>query len=222
MVQFKIAKNVKEIEQTQLTADFQKQAKCYEEYHATISQLGTRLEKALPVNKETSKQKAGEDNSLGRLSTALKEYSNVISGYPKDSEGKLHAVKENLIKMAGFFDSVCPFKQKIQKIHGFLLYPLRKFHTKTFPNYQQKWQNLETARDKMDLAKHEVKQAKTMEEIEKRAVICKDAVEQFDQQCTKVLKMLEELPKHREAHVDALTKWMIAHRDYHQKMAAYC
>lgn len=41
----------------------------------------------------------------------------------------------------------------------------------------------------MDMAKHDVKQAKTTEQIERRAVLYQQQVEIFDEHCNKVGKL---------------------------------
>ncbi|VDM72008.1 unnamed protein product [Strongylus vulgaris] len=76
------------------------------------------------------------------------------------------------------------------------------------------------ARSAMDLAKHEVKQAKTTEQIERRAVLYQQQVEHFDEQCNKVIKLLEELPSIKTAHSKDLTELTRCSREYHLAMLA--
>ncbi|EYC25933.1 hypothetical protein Y032_0011g1464 [Ancylostoma ceylanicum] len=70
----------------------------------------------------------------------------------------------------------------------------------------------------MDLAKHEVKQAKTTEQIERRAVLYQQQVEVFDEQCNKVIKLLEELPGIKTTHSKDLTELTRCSREYHLAM----
>lgn len=53
----------------------------------------------------------------------------------------------------------------------------------------------------MDQVKHEVKMAKTTEQIEKKALAYEEAVTSFDQQAGKVIALLDQLPAIKQNHL---------------------
>lgn len=71
----------------------------------------------------------------------------------------------------------------------------------------------------MDAAKHEVKQAQSTLEIEKKAVGYKKTVEDFDTKCGIAVKYLDQLPKIVEHHSLGFSAGFEIHRAYHQEMA---
>uniref|UniRef100_A0A914QEU6 BAR domain-containing protein n=2 Tax=Panagrolaimus davidi TaxID=227884 RepID=A0A914QEU6_9BILA len=75
------------------------------------------------------------------------------------------------------------------------------------------------AREHMDLMKHEVKQAKTTEQIEKKAVFYEEAVAAFDSQATKVIECLSQLPTIQQSHVKDIVEYFETIGQFHTKMA---
>lgn len=57
----------------------------------------------------------------------------------------------------------------------------------------------------MDEIKHKVKNAKSTVQIEKLAILYQQAVAEFDQQATKVLQLLDQLPSIKEMHQVRIT-----------------
>ena len=67
--------------------------------------------------------------------------------------------------------------------------------------------------------KHEVKQAKTTEQIEKKAVLYEEAVAAFDAQAGKVLECLSQVPTIQQTHVKNIVDYFETIGHYHAKMA---
>lgn len=68
--------------------------------------------------------------------------------------------------------------------------------------------------------KHEVKQAKTTEQIEKKAVFYEEAVAAFDTQAAKVIEALGQVSTIQQTHVKDITEYFDGIGHYHAKMAA--
>lgn len=72
----------------------------------------------------------------------------------------------------------------------------------------------------MDMMKHEVKQAKTTEQIEKKAVLYEEAVAAFDAQASKVLEALGQVPAIQQAHIKDIIEYFDGLGHFHAKMGA--
>uniref|UniRef100_A0A0K0DJS3 BAR domain-containing protein n=1 Tax=Angiostrongylus cantonensis TaxID=6313 RepID=A0A0K0DJS3_ANGCA len=96
---------------------------------------------------------------------------------------------------------------------------LRRFDSLEYKVLLENRENFNQAKANMDLAKHEVKQAKTTEQIERRAVLYQQQVEVFDEKCNKFIKLLEELPSIKSMHSKDLTDLAQCSREYHQAMS---
>ncbi|VDL76593.1 unnamed protein product [Nippostrongylus brasiliensis] len=63
---------------------------------------------------------------------------------------------------------------------------LRRFDSLEYKALTEHREVFNQAKYSMDMAKHDVKQAKTTEQIERRAVLYQQQVEVFDEQCNKI------------------------------------
>ncbi|EPB79575.1 hypothetical protein ANCCEY_01271 [Ancylostoma ceylanicum] len=157
---FKIQEKVGNIEETQMTPEFNNDMQKYDSYHNSVSKLVDLLE---AVNQPDPNVLATgrvecppDEDPLDKMKKALEAFQEFLSPEKVGPVAKICGILENAAKCK------------------------RDYQTEDVEiNFTAR------AKSAMDLAKHEVKQAKTTEQIERRAVLYQQQVEVFDEQCNK-------------------------------------
>ncbi|CAJ0600255.1 unnamed protein product [Cylicocyclus nassatus] len=209
---FKIQEKVGNIEETQMTPEFNQDMQKYDSYHESVQKLVDLLEAVNqpdPNVLATGKVEcAPDEDPLDKMKKALESFQEFLSQDKIGPIAKICTILENAAK--------CKREYQVKK--RACIRHLRRFDTLEYKNLAENRNNFNQAKSAMDLAKHDVKQAKTTEQIEKRAVLYQQQVEYFDEQCNKVIKLLEELPNIKATHSKDLTELTRCTRDYHLAM----
>ncbi|RCN45284.1 hypothetical protein ANCCAN_08680 [Ancylostoma caninum] len=186
----------------------------YDSYHNSVSKLVDLLE---AVNQPDPNVLATgrvecppDEDPLDKMKKALEAFQEFLSPEKVGPVAKICGILENAAK--------CKRDYQIKK--RACIRHLRRFDTLEYKTLVENRENFNQAKSAMDLAKHEVKQAKTTEQIERRAVLYQQQVEVFDEQCNKVIKLLEELPGIKTTHSKDLTELTRCSREYHLAMLA--
>ncbi|KAK6043485.1 hypothetical protein COOONC_19009, partial [Cooperia oncophora] len=78
---------------------------------------------------------------------------------------------------------------------------------------------LDNLRIEMDFAKAEVKAAKEPQLIDLKNKLYSQAVKAFQDKLKEVTKLMDAVPKNKEAHLEDVIEWTNCTRVYHEKMA---
>uniref|UniRef100_A0AC34FA59 BAR domain-containing protein n=1 Tax=Panagrolaimus sp. ES5 TaxID=591445 RepID=A0AC34FA59_9BILA len=202
------------VEQTKMAPDFVKNVENYDTYKESVDLLVDRLEIAVQQNPNILANSVIEcppnENPHEKTVASLKIYETYF-GTDK----------------AGAFKELCEENKKlaqIERTHQIqarkAIRHLRRFYIEEYKVATDERNKLNKAREHMDLMKHEVKQAKTTEQIEKKAVLYEEAVGAFDSQATKVIECLSQLPTIQQAHVKDIVEYFDTIGQLHTKMSA--
>ncbi|KHJ81480.1 hypothetical protein OESDEN_18834, partial [Oesophagostomum dentatum] len=88
-------------------------------------------------------------------------------------------------KLCSILNSAAKIKRDFQIKKRACIRHLRRFESLEYKTLVENREKFNQVRAAMDMAKHDVKQAKTTEQIERRAVLYQEKVELFDEQCNK-------------------------------------
>uniref|UniRef100_A0A1I7XSF3 BAR domain-containing protein n=1 Tax=Heterorhabditis bacteriophora TaxID=37862 RepID=A0A1I7XSF3_HETBA len=124
-----------------------------------------------------------------------------------------------LNKLINSFDNAANLKREHQIRQRHSIRHLRRFTVTEYRTLVETRDKFNQAKSNMDMAKHEVKQSKSTEQIEKRAILYQQTVEIFDEHCNMVMKQLEELTSIKGNHANDMDEFITAHKDYHITMA---
>ncbi|WKY00822.1 hypothetical protein Q1695_015111 [Nippostrongylus brasiliensis] len=211
---FKIKEKVGNVEETQMTPEFNNDMQKYDDYHNSVSKLVEYLESCNqpdPAVLATGRVECAKDeDSLEKMRKALEAFQEFVPQDKIEKVAKICSILENAAK--------CKREYQIKK--RACIRHLRRFDSLEYKALTEHREVFNQAKYSMDMAKHDVKQAKTTEQIERRAVLYQQQVEVFDEQCNKLIKLLEELPSIKETHSKDLTELTRCTREYHLAMAA--
>ncbi|KJH53121.1 hypothetical protein DICVIV_00619 [Dictyocaulus viviparus] len=209
----KIHEKVGNVEETQMTPEFNNNMQNYETYHDSVTTLVELLEAVNqpdPVVLATGRVDCPKDEDpYDKLRKALEEFQEFIQ---EDKVGKVARICTKL-------ENAAKTRREYQIKKRACIRHLRRFGSLEYKTLMDNREEFNRARSNMDMAKHDVKQAKTTEQIERRAVLYQQQVEIFDEKCNKLMKLLEELPTIKASHSKDLTELTQCSREYHLAMS---
>ncbi|VDM62271.1 unnamed protein product [Angiostrongylus costaricensis] len=205
---FKIHEKVGNVEETQMTAEFNNDVQKYDIYRDSVVKLVELLEAVNQPNPARVECPKDED-PYDKLRKALETFQQFLQ---EDKAGQVAKICRTL-------EQAAKTKRDYQIKRRACIRHLRRFDSLEYKLLLENRENFNQAKANMDLAKHEVKQAKTTEQIERRAVLYQQQVEVFDEKCNKFIKLLEELPTIKSLHSKDLTDLVQCSREYHQAMS---
>nr|CDJ83320.1 Protein F38A5.6 [Haemonchus contortus] len=211
---FKIKEKVGNVEETQMTPEFNHDMQRYDTYHDSVLKLVNLLEAANqpdPTVLSTGRVECPKDEDpLDKVRKALEAFQQFL---PPDKA-------EKVVKICGILEKAANCKRDYQIKKRACIRHLRRFDSLEYKTLVENREQFNKAKSNMDMAKHDVKQAKNTEQIERRAVLYQQTVEVFDEHCNKLIKLLEELPSIKESHSKDLNELTRCSREYHLAMAA--
>ncbi|CAD6187750.1 unnamed protein product [Caenorhabditis auriculariae] len=196
-------------EQTEMTEDFRKDCQHYTTYDEAVTKLVAQLEACYLPGRDPNI--FDKDEPLYKLSMALHDYKKYFHG----------EVQTSLERRASNISQAVKIKRICQKDQRYTLRHLRRFPVDDYPKFCAQKKAFDTARERMDNAKMEIRQAKTTAQIEKKAVCYQMAVDDFDVQTEGVIKWFDALPKLKAAHNNDIIQLLGKHCIYHRHMHAY-
>ncbi|KAE9420171.1 hypothetical protein Angca_001173, partial [Angiostrongylus cantonensis] len=177
---FKIHEKVGNVEETQMTAEFNNDVQKYDIYRDSVVKLVELLEavnQPNPAVLATGRVECPKDEDpYDKLRKALETFQQFLQ---EDKAGQVAKICRTL-------EQAAKTKRDYQIKRRACIRHLRRFDSLEYKVLLENRENFNQAKANMDLAKHEVKQAKTTEQIERRAVLYQQQVEVFDEKCNKV------------------------------------
>ncbi|KAH7728707.1 Protein F36A2.11 [Aphelenchoides avenae] len=200
------------VEQTQMSPEFNVASQRYDEYVELTESLVDRLEGAVQHNPNILQKMVMEappsEDPHEKLADSLSAMLERMPPANKATLGPLVAECRNAAKL----------HRQTQLDERRSIRHLRRFIPEEYKQLKEQRTKLYNIRDHMDEIKHKVKNAKSTVQIEKLAILYQQAVAEFDQQATKVLQLLDQLPSIKEMHQRDLTEYFDVMLKYHESM----
>ncbi|KAL3990407.1 BAR domain family protein [Acanthocheilonema viteae] len=209
---FKVGERMGIVEQTRLAPEFVADIEKYYKYQEDVDKLVDRLEIVLQNNETILR--------LGNIECGEKADPYEIFAQNIDAFRSFH--KENaqapLIEVEAVVKRLAVMNREMQAKGRRSIRKMRRFVAQeqlAMINAQKK---LMQARDAMDSARHELKQARTTEMVEEKGKFYARMVSEFDQQAARVAAFPEHLPNDKEEHQKELFDYFETLGNFHQNV----
>uniref|UniRef100_A0A7E4VZU7 BAR domain-containing protein n=1 Tax=Panagrellus redivivus TaxID=6233 RepID=A0A7E4VZU7_PANRE len=201
------------VEVTKMSPDFVKSCEHVDQYKEAVDQLADRFEGAIQQNPAVLQTGSIEcqpgENPHEKTAASLGIFMTYFGGDKANQVKEL--IEENKKLAAVERSSQVTARRAIRH--------MRRFYITEYKAIKDERDKLDKAREHMDTMKHEVKQAKTTEQIEKKAVLYEEAVGAFDAQAAKVIEIIGTLPALQKTHVNDVHEYFENLSQFHGKMA---
>uniref|UniRef100_A0A8R1DTC1 BAR domain-containing protein n=1 Tax=Caenorhabditis japonica TaxID=281687 RepID=A0A8R1DTC1_CAEJA len=202
--------NKKCTDETEMTAEFERDVKHYHEFDAVVTTCIEYVENMfIPFCSKNPKIQM--DDSLKSLSTSLNDFKNHV---PENYKSSFESFSTKMKATSGA-------RKNHQDIQRRCLDNMKNFHNQQYAAFLQKKKNFDESRRKMDQAKAEVREAKTTTAIEKKAICYQLAVDDFDQVTEELIKYIESLPGTKKEFTYDILTVLSKHKKYHEDMSKF-
>ncbi|CAD5234491.1 unnamed protein product [Bursaphelenchus xylophilus] len=209
----KVGEKVGIVEQTRLAPEFITELEKYSKYQDVADNVVEGLEGVLQMNPEILQtQKIECEHKKDPIELFGKAVKHMRDHVPRERLQQTMNVEAILKRMAILHrDGQVKGRRSIRRLRRFVATEYKEF----IANHEQ----LINARDVMDAARHEVKQARTTEQVEQRGRIYEQAVHEFDELAGKLALSCDNLGTDRLVHEREILDWFEVSARHHYNMA---